>query len=125
MPIPYHPITHHLRPDTLPPRPPSLIRSRRFHWNAMLPACLVPLELERGFERLMLPGPGMMEDFIDGGRLLLGRHRHELAGDAQVLVENGHTVDSGAEGSDRLREGVADSLLGGDGDRRVVEDVPG
>src|SRR5829696_2456149 len=90
----------------------------------MLPACLVPLELERGFERLMLPRPGMMEGLIDGGRLLLSRHRDELASDAQVLLQDGHAVDPGAERSDRLREGVADGLFGGDADSRVVEDMP-
>src|SRR5215212_4572800 len=103
----------------------SLIRGRRSQRDAMLPAGLVPLELKRGLERLMLPGPGMMEDLVDGGRLLLGRHRYELASDTQVLLEDGQTVDSGAEGSYRLREGVANSLLGGDGDRRIFEDVPG
>src|SRR5688572_26347652 len=91
----------------------------------MLPAGLVPLEIERGLERLMLPGPGVMEDLVDGRPLPLVRPRHELASDAQVLLEDGHTVDSGAEGSDRLREGVADSLLGGDIERRVVEEMPG
>src|SRR3712207_3164886 len=91
----------------------------------MLPAGLVALELERGLERLMLPGPGMMEDLVYGGCLLLGRHRYELAPDAQVLLQDGHAVDPGAERSDRLREGVADRLLGGDVDARVVEEMPG
>src|SRR5687767_3558269 len=66
------------------PSPPSLIRGRRSQRDAMLPARLVALELERGLERLTLTVPGMMENLIDGGRLFLGRHRHELAGDTQV-----------------------------------------
>src|SRR5687768_10165135 len=85
---------------------PSLIGCRRLQRDAMLPARLIPFVIERGLERLVLPGPGMVEDLLDGGRLLLGRHRHELLSDAQVLLQDGHAVDSGAEGCDRLRQGI-------------------
>src|SRR3954447_16892134 len=91
----------------------------------MFPPRLIPFEIERSLERFVLTGPAMVEDLVDGGHLLLGSHRYELASDAQVLLQDGHAVDPRTERSDRLREGVADSLLGGDADGRVIEDMPG